>query len=35
MADHRLEQDIYQVAKCDDDAYLEDGDIEQRQDNGK
>ena len=33
MTNYRLEQDIDQVAKCDDYPNLEDGDVEQRQDN--
>ena len=35
MTNHRLEQDIDQVAKSDDNTYLEDGYIEQRQYDGK
>jgi len=35
MTNYRLEQDIDQVAECDDNAYLEDGDVEQRQDDRK
>jgi len=30
MTNHWLKQDIDQVAKCDDNAYLEDGDVEER-----
>ena len=33
MTNHRLEQDIDQVAEGDNNAYLENGDVEQRQDN--
>jgi hypothetical protein len=33
MTDYRLEQDIDQVTKSDDYADLENGDVEQRQDN--
>jgi hypothetical protein len=33
MTHYRLEQDIDQVAECDDNTNLEDGDVEQRQDN--
>jgi len=32
MTNHRLEQDIDQVAKGNDYADLENGDVEQRQD---
>jgi hypothetical protein len=33
MTNYRLEQDIDLVAECDDNTHLEDGDVEQRQDN--
>jgi len=33
MTNYRLEQDIDQVAEGDDYPNLEDGDVEQRQDN--
>src|SRR5467141_777010 len=32
MTDYRLEEDIDQVAECNDNTDLEDGDVEQRQD---
>ena len=35
MTNYRLEKDVDQVAKGDDYADLENGDVEQRQDNGK